>query len=72
MVYKCPKCKILNKLNENARCQNYFTQQKICKFDIEKANDDEADQLDFHECTEHEYKLKITEWELANKNIPNS
>ena len=34
----------------------------ICNFDITTAYDDEADQLEFLEITEHQYKLKITEW----------
>jgi hypothetical protein len=52
-VYKCPKCKIFNKFGEGKHCQNYFTKPQICKFDIEKAYDDEANQLIFDELTEH-------------------
>ena len=33
-----------------------------CTFDIENANIDEEDQLDFAEITESEYNSKIADW----------
>ena len=66
-VYKCPKCKILNKFGDGTKCQNFFKENKICKFDIENAYDDEADQFELLELTEHEYKLKLAEWDIEFK-----
>ena len=53
-AYICPKCKILNKLGDGSKCINVST--NLCTFDLENADEQEENQLEFVEITDKELK----------------